>query len=142
MRASQDSDGNRLPMFFVDANGCWIWTRSLDRKGYATGRTHRRIWEAFNGPMPLGLQSDHLCRVRCCVNPEHIEAVTLWENNRRSMSPLGINFRKTECKRGHTLSVENTVIKRWGNRECRTCKQARDKIRHARNKALEQAGEK
>ena len=132
-----DDDGNRLPSMFVDANGCWIWTRSTDGKGYACSsrgpfgasskRVHKAIWEEFNGPMPDGLQSDHLCRVRCCVNPAHIEAVTSSENNRRSMAPTGTNSRKTICIKGHALSGDNLIIKSDGNRECRTCRQSRDR---------------
>ena len=84
-----------MPMFVAMPNGCWLWTRST-RAGY--GRWTRRdehenrvahlvIWEALNGPVPDGLELDHLCRVRCCVNPGHLELVTHSENVLRGDLP-------------------------------------------------------
>jgi len=70
---------------------CWLWTGSLTYDGYAifgvaSERTgaHRCAWRFTNGDIPEGMHLDHLCRVRHCVNPAHLEVVTVAENNRRS----------------------------------------------------------
>lgn len=66
--------------------GCWLWQGALDQNGYAyvgMKAVHRTSYEMFCGPIPKGLQIDHLCCVRNCVNPLHLEPVTLQENNRR-----------------------------------------------------------
>lgn len=79
--------------------GCWLWTGSITRAGYGRirgadahdGRTvlaHRLAYELLVGPIPQGLHLDHLCRVRRCVNPEHLEPVTLAENNRRAAAAM------------------------------------------------------
>ncbi len=70
----------------VAKNGCWIWTRSIFKNGYgqATGSlAHRIVYEAIKGPIPPGKCIDHLCRIRACVNPDHMESVTHAINNRR-----------------------------------------------------------
>jgi len=76
---------------YVDASGpCWEWTGATFREGYgmfqvdgAPVLTHRYVWELLVGPIPEGLEIDHLCRVRHCVNPDHLEPVTSAENSRR-----------------------------------------------------------
>jgi hypothetical protein len=83
--------GTQLERFEIKVNRsdseCWLWMGSLNQNGYplfSGGRAHRWSFEWFNGPIPKGMHVDHLCRVRSCVNPEHLEAVTVSENNRRS----------------------------------------------------------
>jgi len=112
-------------------NTCWIWTGASD-KGYGrlkiNGKSigaHRISYELHKGIIPEGLQIDHLCRNRICVNYDHLEAVTLRENIQRGLS--GSNMRnKTHCSQGHPYVGNNLYIQHvsFGNgirRKCRTC---------------------
>lgn len=121
-----------------DENGCWLWTPCKLNDGYgyardAEGRdtkAHRLSYEIFVGPVPDGLHLDHLCRVRHCVNPEHLEPVTNRENILRGVGITAQCAQKTHCKRGHEFTPENTILKgTW--RECQTCRRdvSRDRIR-------------
>jgi hypothetical protein len=108
-------------------DGCWLWTGYSDAKGYGrlnfNGRpqkAHRAVYEALVGPIPDGLQLDHLCRVRGCVNPAHLEPVTLAENVRRGLVG-SINRQKTHCPRGHEYTVETTYTSSAGKRHCKVC---------------------
>lgn len=125
----------KLPQRFwakvsVGPSGCWEWAGGRDSHGYGhikvQGRmrgAHRLAFEALVRLIP-GLEVDHLCRNRSCVNPDHMEAVTHRENSRRSLNPAGINARKTHCQKGHEFTPENTRV--WRNqRNCRTCEAAR-----------------
>lgn len=115
--------------------GCWLWTGHLHDHGYAmlrangkNMRMHRWSYEHFIGPIPRGLQIDHLCRTRCCVNPDHLEAVTGKENTKRGLSgslARARNLAKTHCPRGHAYTPENIEMYRDGKRRCRTCIRAR-----------------
>lgn len=110
-------------------NGCWIWTGSRYKAGY--GRfylgqedvyAHRVMYMIFIGEIPKDLHTDHLCRVRECCNPEHLQPVTCRENIMRSpIAPAAINASKTHCKRGHPLSGDNLGVDANGGRHCRTC---------------------
>lgn len=113
-----------------DANGCWNWqyakTTGYGRViiGGKLTSVHRAAWECVHGPIPAGLQIDHLCRNRACCNPEHVEPVTQRENLLRGDGWAGKNASKTRCPRGHAL---DGIIK--GGRSCRTCKRERAAIR-------------
>ncbi|MFJ4107928.1 HNH endonuclease signature motif containing protein [Oerskovia enterophila] len=106
--------------------GCWHWTGALNRHiGYGYFRqkiAHRLSYELLVGPIPDGYQIDHLCRVRDCINPDHLEAVTPEENNRRSDSWSAVKMRQTECHNGHPLSGDNLKITTRGSRQCRECR--------------------
>lgn len=114
-------------------SGCWLWTGMVYNGGYGLmyadtedGRkrvmAHRWAYEHFRGPIDPDLTFDHLCRVRCCVNPWHGEVVTRGENVLRGTAPAALNQRKTHCKRGHLFDDENTgPASRSGGRRCRTC---------------------
>jgi hypothetical protein len=117
----------------VVASGCWQWTASVNHHGYgdfAPGegrsgavRAHRWAYEHFVGPIPEGLQIDHLCRNRRCVNPAHMEPVTSATNTHRGMAPAAVNARKTHCSRaGHPLSGPNLLVDSKGKRRCRACR--------------------
>lgn len=70
----------------IDDSGCWLWKLSVDRDGYAQGkggRMHRKTYEHSMGPIPPGLELDHTCEVRHCINPKHLEPVTTLENKVR-----------------------------------------------------------
>lgn len=112
-------------------SGCHLWLGSLDRDGYGRVRcagaeyrpAHRLAYEAENGPVPKGLVLDHKCRVRCCVNPSHLEPVTNRENILRGESRAARSSRQTHCKNGHPLSGDNvyTYLKKPTIRRCRAC---------------------
>lgn len=112
----------------VDASGdCWLWLGSITANGYGQtsvgGRrqaAHRYAYEQTVGPIPNGLQLDHLCRVHACVNPDHLEPVTNRENVLRGVGTSAVNARKTHCIHGHPLSGDNLMV--YGSwRKCRTC---------------------
>lgn len=119
----------------VDANGCWLWEGAVNTSGYGkmtikrdgrwrTMGAHRVSYETRVGAVPAGLQLDHLCRVRLCINPAHLEPVTCLENQMRSpLTHAYINATKTACKHGHEFTPENTYYPpRGGERACRQCK--------------------
>lgn len=111
-------------------SGCWLWMGALYFNGYGafgvnrkTRRAHRIAYEALRGPIPAGLHLDHKCRVRSCVNPDHLEPVTQAENNRRGVEMVWmVNAKKTHCPRGHPYNEENTIIYKSGSRACRECR--------------------
>lgn len=116
---------------------CWLWTASKKPKGYGEFSVdgslvyaHRFAYEAVVGPIPAGLTLDHLCRVRHCVNPTHLEAVTNRENNLRGESQSAAHARKTRCPQGHEYAGENLIVYR-GARQCRECRNRRKREQRA-----------
>ncbi len=111
--------------------GCWIWKGADNAKGYgrvvAAGRTrpaHVIAYELLVGPVPAGLELDHLCRNRGCVNPAHLEAVTHRVNTLRGDTITAARARQTHCVRGHELTEANTYERerlQTGHRQCITC---------------------
>lgn len=107
---------------------CWMWRGAVGKSGYGNvGRNkitylaHRLGYEFTYGPTPSGLDLDHLCRVKLCVNPVHLEPVTFLENMRRRYE-LNPDPRPTYCIRGHEYTPENTsVISTTGQRKCVRC---------------------
>lgn len=117
-----------IPAYRPDLGPCWVWTGPLVTGGYAQFYTdgrkvqaHRWLYGQENGPLPKHLHLDHLCRVRHCVRPSHVEPVTQGENNRRGFGFSGQNIRKTHCPHGHEYTRENTRMYKT-SRFCRACK--------------------
>jgi hypothetical protein len=112
-----------------DLGPCWLWTDSLNNGGYGrfamgeriVGNAHRIAYEMLVAAIPEKLDLDHLCRVRCCVKPRHLEPVTRLENLARGNTIIRRNIEATHCPHGHPYSGRNLYIKPSGFRECRAC---------------------
>jgi hypothetical protein len=110
---------------------CWLWTGGKTTAGYGhiwdgskVVYAHRLAYEWFVSPIPESLTIDHLCRVPACVNPSHLEPVTIGENTRRGTGAERTRERhaaQTHCKRGHLFDEANTLIGTKGERRCRAC---------------------
>lgn len=138
-----------VPQHRPDLGPCWLWTAALTGGGYGYmrvgsmvdgtrghARASRVAYEMFRGPIPEGLQLDHLCRVRACVNPDHLEAVTQRVNLLRGETLVAANAKKTHCPNGHPLVGDNLdkhSLKR-GRRICRACINLRGVERYYREK--------
>lgn len=112
-------------------DGCWTWMGYIGSDGYAriqwyvdgkkvSGLVHRVSYETFVGPIPAGLDLDHLCRNRACCNPEHLEPVTHQENVQR-----GEKYRPSSCKHGHAYPEHMAVRSDTGYAYCRACRRER-----------------
>ena len=108
--------------------GCWIWIAYLGKRDYGEinkKQAHRVVYELINGPIPLGLELDHLCRIHCCVNPCHLEPVTHKENVRRGKAGHHMKEKWADskaCKNGHPWTHESTYIRPdTGRRSCKIC---------------------
>lgn len=123
-----------LPRISEDQNGCWNWLGDILRNGYGRltyqnkGRlVHRFSYEWHVGPIPEGLQIDHLCRNRHCCNPQHLEAVTPRVNTLRGHTIVAANAAKTVCPLGHPLSGDNLYLKPGRHRICIACRKLQSK---------------
>lgn len=143
---------------------CWMWNAYRNRNGYGMFGlapvaingvwryvlAHRWLFEQVKGPIPTGMELDHLCRVPACVNPDHLESVTHTENMRRAELATGSAARhgrarvaagfevpaarfqrsKTHCPRGHAYDEKNTHVSRSNRRTCRACARERWREKH------------
>lgn len=116
--------------------GCWLWTGARKNTGYGAfavwGRqvpAHRWAYQELIGPIPDGLQIDHLCRTRACVRPNHLESVTQQENLRRGEGIPAKRARQTHCIYGHAFDEANTLLSPKG-RSCRACNREKARARY------------
>ena len=125
----------------LDVSGdCWIWNGYKDKVGYGHLGTrdgvylvHRHVWELLVGPITDDLVLDHLCLVKACVNPDHLEPVTQAENNRRNKNAIGPKRRREKvCANGHEFSGKNLSMSVTGQRVCKAC--SREKTRRFRER--------
>lgn len=128
---------------------CWNWTGS-NIEGYGqfynegvNWLAHRLSYALHMGNLPAkGMVTDHLCRNRCCVNPEHLEIVTNKENVLRGEGVTAINAKRIACRQGHPYDDANLAINRNGGRRCRKCSALRTAEYYQRKKALLEAVER
>lgn len=122
---------------------CWLWTDRPNSSGYGLlgfrrelkAYAHRLAVHLTRGPIPAGMELDHICRVRHCVNPDHLEPVTHRTNGLRGIAPAAVNARKTQCIHGHEFSPANTYRNpNTGNRACRECRRLHDAARSPRRR--------
>lgn len=108
------------------ATQCWEWFAATGKGyGYYSWQrnmrlAHRIAYQILVGPIPAGLECDHLCRVKHCVNPEHLELVPHSVNVLRGQSPAAKHARQTHCKQGHEFTEGNTYRNK-NKRQCRAC---------------------
>ena len=109
-------------------SGCWLWVGAQNTKGYGhtwingVSLLAHRVSFLVENEIPIGLVLDHKCRVRCCVNPNHLRALTQKENVLLGAGTAAVNARKVTCKYGHLLRGDNLRVRPCGRRECVTCK--------------------
>lgn len=131
--------GQRFLSQIAYVGDCWIWTGNV-KSGYGqmhikledgtstTKSTHVLAYVWLKGAVPEGLQLDHLCRIRCCCNPDHLEPVTCRENLLRGDTLAAAGSKKSHCPQGHAYDEANTYVSPLGLRSCRACKRERNRV--------------
>lgn len=122
---------------------CWLWHNpGVSNRGYGlfyNGErmvaAHRWLYEQINGPLPRSTVLDHLCRVRSCVNPAHLEPVSPRVNVLRGTGLSAKNAQKTHCGKGHPLDGDNLYLAQ-GKRHCRQCRKENNQARLAARKTM------
>jgi hypothetical protein len=133
-------------------SGCWLWTSAVNSGGYGTFSirhsksvmAHRFAYEIYKSEIPHGLEVDHRCFNRQCVNPDHLDAVSRKINVHRALyhrvvEPAKKVIPKTHCRRGHEHNEENSYFQDLGNgrrqRFCRRCRAIADSNRHSKKRS-------
>ena len=143
MRSAMERFSTKVDLI-QPSDRCWLWAGSIDHKGYGrfwTGSTpsnpvaklvgaHRWLFTQLRHNIPDGMTLDHLCQNKNCVNPEHLEVVSMRVNILRGNNQAAENARKTHCIRGHLFDLANTYIRRSGRRTCIQCEQTRNRRRY------------
>ena len=131
-RTAELTTSQRFFHYVEFTDSCWLWRGALAH-GYGRFRVegrlvgaHRYAYEFCVGPIPDGLQIDHLCRVRHCVNPDHMEPVTQRVNILRGEGLAAQHARATHCPHGHPYDKGNTILSK-GKRFCRICRDTRNR---------------
>lgn len=127
----------------ISTDDCMLYGGSINTDGYgiilANGkqyRAHRIMYENWTKSSLGELYCDHLCRVRSCINPDHIEPVDNVTNIMRGEAPSAQNARKTHCSEGHEFTGRNLRVNKKGWRICRACAAAWQKRNRARRRAM------
>lgn len=124
-------------------DSCWYWEGFINKDGYGmynNKRAHRLAYIEKHGEYPPNTVTDHLCRVRNCVNPDHLEAVSIAENVRRGNAAKITKQRWasiTHCKNGHELTPDNLYLEvkdSYTRRHCKICKKSNRSRQYAREK--------
>lgn len=121
------------------SKGCWIWTAYVQKNGYGWSNinhkisvsSHRLSYLVYIGDIPEGYCIHHICRVKACFNPKHLQAVTVKEHLKLDEHPAYLASQKTHCIRGHEFNEENTFWKK-GRRICRACRRVYNNEIYAR----------
>lgn len=137
-RLREAAEDQLHPNIETTEGGCWAWTGHINEAGYGDyiwfdGRrwlAHRLSYVTYVGDIPEGLEIDHRCRNRRCVNPDHLEAVTSRENVLRAWA----FYSRDLCKRGHLYTEGNLYINGKGQRRCRACVRAYNARKYAAKK--------
>ncbi|MFA6159370.1 MAG: HNH endonuclease signature motif containing protein [Candidatus Paceibacterota bacterium] len=135
-------DGDKLIQHMMNktvlSGGCWIWQGKINNMGYPVAGSriyreyaHRLMYRLLREPIPEGLTIDHLCRTPACVNPSHLEPVTMNENTKRGRSPSNLRIGARYCIRGHEFTPENTAHYD-GHRKCKACGRIISRARYSR----------
>lgn len=133
---SQGESFNHYFSKFTVGDGCWLWTGAINRDGYGqvfdrairkNRGAHRLVYELLRGQIPEGLELDHLCRVRSCVNPDHLQPVSHQVNTLRGETLVAAYAGRTHCKNGHAYTKENLCNTSAGYRRCLTCARSRNR---------------
>ena len=136
----------------IDENKCWNWTGHITKNGYGVTSisskqymAHRYTYEWKFGKIKDGLVIDHLCRNRKCVNPDHLEAVSLQENinrgllgNLKHLRDMPYSKTRTHCPLGHELIGDNLYITKRGFKSCQICSKEYQKKYREKNKKLKE----
>ena len=139
MKNLTEGEKQRFKQRFKKRGQCWLWQGALDRDGYgaihfrgAPRRVHRVAWFSVNGEIPKGHVINHTCRNRACVNPQHLQCLTVEEHQLKDTTSLPyINSQKSHCPKGH--SYDKVVT--WGGRTQRICSICtREKQRESKKK--------